>query len=229
MKRMIVCMGLLLCVGCTRGSLFPSPLSAYSDEELQRLLVERYYECGRAAASGNEARLNRAVDAFMDVYEEALSRPSLGGSATGAEVQAMRQYLDLVRSYANAAYSENNEGGYNYPVGEVSNDPSLIGTWQLKSQNGQNPGPGIYLQWTFTDATVTITCDLDCTEVLTYSAANGVLRTLSIVSREGSQCGPADESGEIGYYSIDGNTLTVTTTDPMVTPATIVSVFTKVR
>ena len=108
-----------------------------------------------------------------------------------------------------------------------SNDNSLIGTWNLVSQNGQVPGPGVYLRWEFTATTVTITSDLDCTEVLTYGANGGTLSTLSVMSREGTQCGPDDEVGDLGTYSVVGDTLTVTVTDPEVTPPTIVSVFTK--
>ena len=97
MKLRIACTGLLLCVGCTGGSLFSVPLSGYSDEELENLLVERYYDCARAAASGNQLRVNQAVDAYLDVYEEILSRPSISGDITDAEAQAMREYVDLLR------------------------------------------------------------------------------------------------------------------------------------
>ena len=40
---------------------------------------------------------------------------------------------------------------------ENTNDPLLIGTWDLTSVNGQPIPPGVYLRWTFTENTVTVT------------------------------------------------------------------------
>ena len=111
--------------------------------------------------------------------------------------------------------------------GSSDNDPNLIGTWDLTSVNGQ-PIQGAFLRWTFTAETVTVISDMDCVEVFRYSSANGVLRGLSVVSREGSQCGDDDGSGELGSYSVAGNRLTITMSDPELDPPTAVFVFTKV-
>lgn len=109
----------------------------------------------------------------------------------------------------------------------LNNDASLIGVWELTSQNGQPTPEGIFVGWVLTATTVRVTSDLDCEEVFTYSSAGGTLTGLSVISREGSQCGDDDGVMELGPYSVDGNTLTVTTTDPEVEPTTIVSVFTR--
>ncbi|MCX6827700.1 MAG: hypothetical protein NT002_00210 [candidate division Zixibacteria bacterium] len=109
-----------------------------------------------------------------------------------------------------------------------NNDSSLIGNWNLTSVNGQSIPPGVYLRWTFTASTVTVTSDMDCVEVLTYSAAGGILTGLSVISREGSECGDDDGGGAIGPYTVVGNTLTVTITDPEIEPPTAVFVFTRV-
>lgn len=113
--------------------------------------------------------------------------------------------------------------------GKSNNDPSLIGTWNLTSVNGQPVAEGVYLRWTFTAETVTVTSDLDCVEVLRYSSTNGVLRGLSVVSREGADCGDDDGTGELGSYTVTGNTLTLTMNDPEMDPPTAVFVFTKVN
>ena len=110
----------------------------------------------------------------------------------------------------------------------LNNDPSLIGVWQLTSQNGQPTPEGIFVRWVLTASTVTVTSDLDCVEVFTYSSAGGILSGLSVVRQEGGQCGDDDGELDLGPYSVDGNTLTVTTTDPELDPATIVSVFMRV-
>lgn len=109
------------------------------------------------------------------------------------------------------------------------NDPALIGTWSLTSVNGQPVAEGVYLRWTFTAETVTVTSDMDCVEVLRYSSANNVLQSLSVVSREGSQCGDDEGTGELGTYSVGGNILTLTMTDPDIDPPTAVFVFTKLN
>ena len=110
----------------------------------------------------------------------------------------------------------------------LNNDASLIGVWELTSQNGQPTPEGIFVRWVFTATTVRVTSDLDCEEVFTYSSADGTLTGLSVIRREGSQCGDDDSVMELGPYSVDSNTLTVTTTDPELEPPTIVSVFTRV-
>jgi hypothetical protein len=109
-----------------------------------------------------------------------------------------------------------------------ANDPSLIGSWNLVSVNGQSIGQGVYLRWTFTATTITSTSDMDCVEVLTYSSAGGILTGLSVVSQVGSECGDDGGGGELGSYSVVGNTLTVTMYDPEIEPPEAVFVFTKV-
>ena len=110
----------------------------------------------------------------------------------------------------------------------LNNDTSLIGVWHLTSQNGQPTPNGIYVRWVITATTVTVTSDLDCVEVFSYSSAGGTLTGLSVISREGSQCGDDGGEMELGPYTVDGNMLTVATTDPEMEPVTLVSVFTRV-
>ena len=108
MKRRTVCIGLLLCGGCGAGAVSPShssssyavsarSLSAYSDEELQMRVMEKYFEYGRAAASGDGAGARRAAEELIDAQEEALSRPSLAGHLTETEVRAFRKYFEFLR------------------------------------------------------------------------------------------------------------------------------------
>ena len=126
--------------------------------------------------------------------------------------------------------TQDGDNSFNDSADESGNDPALTGKWELISGNGQPIAPGVYLQWTFTATTVTITSDLDCTEVLTYSSTGGVLTGISVISREGSECGDdADSENELGSYSVVGNTLTVTTTDPELEPSTIIYIFMKVQ
>lgn len=115
------------------------------------------------------------------------------------------------------------------PTNLVSNNDSLlIGTWDLTSVNGQPIPSGIYLRWTFTESTVTITSDADCIEVIKYEAVNGKLRGLELISQEGSECGDPNSDGELGSYTVNQTTLTVTVTDPELNPPTATFVFTKV-
>ena len=46
------------------------------------------------------------------------------------------------------------------PVGG-GNDPALIGTWRLSTVNGRPLPAGVFITWTFTATTVTVTDDLD--------------------------------------------------------------------
>jgi hypothetical protein len=108
------------------------------------------------------------------------------------------------------------------------NDPSLIGTWNLVSVNGEALAPGVFLRWTFTATTVTVTSDMDCVEVLAYSSEGGILRGLDVISREGTECEEDDDDETVlGPYSVVGGILTVTMTDPEMEPPTAVFVFTK--
>lgn len=109
-----------------------------------------------------------------------------------------------------------------------NNDPLLIGTWDLTSVNGQPIPSGIYLRWIFTESTVTISSDADCIEVIKYEAVNGKLRGLELISQEGSECGDPNSDGELGSYTVNQTTLTVTVTDPELNPPTATFVFTKV-
>jgi hypothetical protein len=103
--------------------------------------------------------------------------------------------------------------GENCEFDDPGNDSALIGTWNAVSVNGQPFAPGVWLTWTFTQTTLTITTDLDCIEVVTYSASPNEI-TGTIISLEGSQCG--DELGDLGSfpYELSGNRLTITYTDP---------------
>ena len=112
---------------------------------------------------------------------------------------------------------------------ENTNDPLLIGTWNLTSVNGQPIPSGVYLRWTFTESTVTITSDADCIEVIRYEAVNGELRGLELVSQEGTECGDTNTDGELGSYTVNQTTLTVIVTDPDLEPPTATFVFTKVE
>ena len=106
---------------------------------------------------------------------------------------------------------------------------SLIGTWALTSVNGQQIQVGVYLKWTFTENTVTVTSDLDCIEVIQYEAIGGILKGIKIISQEGSQCGVSNDNiGEIGPYTIDGNTLSIIITDSELDPPTATFLFTKI-
>ena len=109
-----------------------------------------------------------------------------------------------------------------------NNDPALIGTWDLTSVNGQSLPPSVFLRWTFTENTVTITSDLDCIEVISYEAVNGKLGGLALISQEGSQCGDSSDDSELGSYTVNEMTLTVILTDPELDPPTATFVFTKV-
>ena len=109
-----------------------------------------------------------------------------------------------------------------------TNDPSLIGSWSLVSVNGAPIIPDVFLIWTFTATTVTVTSDMDCVEVIAYSSTGGVITGLSVISQEGSECGDDDGGGELGSYSVVETTLTVTMYDPEMEPPTAVFVFTKV-
>ena len=104
MKRLMACIGLLLCVGCVTDGILSPPLAVYTDGDLQSLVMERYSEYISAATSGDIEAARLALNAFIDVYEEMLRRPSITGHMTPAESQAMQQYLDLVREYSNAAW-----------------------------------------------------------------------------------------------------------------------------
>ena len=124
-------------------------------------------------------------------------------------------------------------GGYWYNNGcntnpEQDNDTSLIGTWDLTSVDGQPIALGVYLRWTFTASTVTITSDMDCVEVYGYTSTAGILTGVSAISEVGSECGGGDDDdGELGTYSVAENTLLVTITDPELEPPTAVFEFTK--
>jgi hypothetical protein len=89
----------------------------------------------------------------------------------------------------------------------------LIGQWSLLSVNGQSARPGL-LTWTVTSSTITaVSNEDDCTEVGSYTYANGTLST-TVISLNGTDCG-----GEVGDtlafpVSIAGDTLTATITDP---------------
>ena len=227
MRRMIASAGMLLCIGCTGGSLLPTPYSMYSDEELMGLLAEEYYEFNYAASVGDSARLDQAMDEFFDVYEEVARRQSFGSDMTAADVRAIRNYYEFASRYVEAAQAQRGKMLGAAPIEESGGDPRLFGTWELVSQNGAAPETGDYVHWTFTPTTITRTSDLNCSEEETYSASGDTLAVLSIVSQAESECSAALDLGEIGDYLIDGDTLTITRTDHTVTPATIVSVFTK--
>ena len=109
------------------------------------------------------------------------------------------------------------------------NDSSILGTWYLPTVNGQPLPQGIFLRWSFTESTITISSDLDCVEVFTYDATGGVMRGTSVISRIGSQCSPDedDEDDVLGQYIISGNTLTVFLEDPELDPPTATFVFTR--
>lgn len=109
-----------------------------------------------------------------------------------------------------------------------NNDPLLIGTWDLTSVIGQSLPTGVFLRWAITENTVTITSDLDCIEVISYEAVDGKLRGLALISQEGSQCGDGSGDSELGSYTVNQMTLTVTITDPDLIPPTATFVFTKI-
>ena len=89
----------------------------------------------------------------------------------------------------------------------------LIGTWNAITINGQPFAEGVWLRWTFTETTLTITSDYDCIETMTYTATGNEI-TSTIISLEGSQCdGQIGETGTISY-ELNENTLTITITDP---------------
>lgn len=81
------------------------------------------------------------------------------------------------------------------PTGGDSNN--LIGTWNLTTVNGQPIEEGVYLRWSFTTETVTAISDMDCVEVIRYNSSGGTLKILSVVSREGSECGDDDSESEL--------------------------------
>ncbi len=103
MKLTIACIGLLLCVGCVDDGLLPTPLALHTDEALQDLGIERYAEYVSAAYSGNMPAARQALNGLIDVYEEMLRRPSITGPMTPQEVQAMRDYLAVLRETLNTA------------------------------------------------------------------------------------------------------------------------------
>ncbi len=89
---------------------------------------------------------------------------------------------------------------------------SIVGTWHLSTVNGQQLYPGVFLTWSVTANTVTITSDLDCIEVIAYNVSGGTLTGSSLISRTGTQCDDdddEDDEGLVGQYSVEGNTLTV--------------------
>jgi hypothetical protein len=110
-----------------------------------------------------------------------------------------------------------------------NNDSSILGTWYLSTVNGQPIPPGVFLRWSFTESTVTISSDLDCVEVFTYDTTGGVLSATSVISRVGSECGSDEDEavGVLGQYIISGNTLTVFIEDPELDPPTATFVFTR--
>jgi hypothetical protein len=120
-----------------------------------------------------------------------------------------------------------NCGGDDDPVGSSGNDAALIGTWNLQSVNSQEPIPGVWLKWVFTATTITSSSDLDCVTVTRYTAAGGKVTAVSLISSQGSQCGDDHGIGESWPYSLNGNTLTVTFTDPELDPP--VAVFVMMR
>ncbi len=106
----------------------------------------------------------------------------------------------------------------------------LIGTWELVSVNGHPIQSGVYLRWTFTETTVTVESDMDCIEVIEYEAKDGTLTVISVISQKGSQCGDEEDSaGKLGTYTIDGNSLSVTITDPDLDPPIATFLFTKTQ
>jgi hypothetical protein len=144
---------------------------------------------------------------------------------SAVEFQSQTKVVDTAAAYFTV---ETTDGSMTCTGGQGSdNDPALIGTWNLVSVNGQAIVPGVFLRWVFTATTITSTSDMDCVEVLTYSSAGGVLTGLSVVSRVGSECGHDDGGGELGGYSVVGNTLTVTMYDPEMEPPMAVFVFTR--
>lgn len=92
--------------------------------------------------------------------------------------------------------------------GEKSNAESLVGTWHLSTVNGEAPVSEVWLTWVFTGTRMTITSDMDCVEVYTYSATESEVTT-TLTSQDGTECG--DEVGDIEVfpYELNGNTLTV--------------------
>ena len=104
-------------------------------------------------------------------------------------------------------------------------DSSLVGTWRLTSVNGQPPTPGVFLQYVFTESTVTVTSDLDCIETNSY-ITNGNTISVTVTRVMGSQCGNDVGDTFSAEYRTSGNTLTLTVMDEDL--GTGVFVFTKV-
>jgi hypothetical protein len=92
-------------------------------------------------------------------------------------------------------------------------DSRLLGQWNLASVNGTPIAPGVFLRWEFTTQSLRITSDLDCEELLSY-CANGSVVAGTLQQQTGRECG--DSVGDMGSfpYGVNGNTLTVTVSDP---------------
>jgi len=103
------------------------------------------------------------------------------------------------------------EGGDGDEAGEESsksNAEALVGTWHLSTVNGNAPAAGAWLTWVFTGTRMTVTSDMDCVEIYTYSATESEVTT-ELTSQDGTEC--EDEAGGIGEfpYELIGNALTV--------------------
>lgn len=120
-------------------------------------------------------------------------------------------------------------GGDSDPAGPGgAPDASLIGTWDLIAINGLPIVEGVWLRWVFNATTVTITSDMDCTEVIEYRTEGDRLIGVRMISRVGSECfdeEPGDLPQTLGTYSVDEDYLEVTITDPDMEPSTVVLQF----
>jgi hypothetical protein len=107
-----------------------------------------------------------------------------------------------------ACGEEGGDGDEAGDEGNKSNAEALAGTWRLSTVNGNAPAESDWLTWVFTRTTMSITSDLDCIEVYTYSATESEITT-TLTSQEGTECG--DEVGDIEVfpYELNGDTLTV--------------------
>ncbi|HNR50371.1 MAG TPA: lipocalin family protein [Deltaproteobacteria bacterium] len=103
---------------------------------------------------------------------------------------------------------EGGDGDAAASEGGKSDTGSLVGTWRLSTINGDAPAEGVWLTWVFTNTRMTVTSEMDCVEVYTYSATASKV-TATLTSRDGTEC--ADEPGDIDEfpYELSGNTLTV--------------------
>lgn len=93
---------------------------------------------------------------------------------------------------------------------EASN--SIIGRWSLVKENGQDLAEGIFVIWDFSQDILRVESDLDCTSLNSYMVSGETL-TITVNSLQGSQCG--NEVGDVYSFDIviDGNTLTVDSSD----------------